>query len=288
MKAADDVEEADPGDASILPNDNEEGDCSYSCAVDSPLGESRGEMTAEEGNGEAVTPSHNDATSYNGSPQSEEGCAKSETHKKKEANESLIQDNGGRQLSVQLRDGEGEREVITAGENETEDAPLSDASFSEAFFDQASQFQKAPEEPKGYSQAQLADLYKEIKKCETLFLSHFNCTGDDSTQMEMTSSGDEAKEERQEEKGKVSIIPQVDFTCMETIPQLIRHEGMSDHDDPPMEWHLRKHVQQFTQEQKKKNKKMKMNKYYIGVKNYLNTLPPSLDQKICKSFCLVP
>ncbi|GAB66207.1 hypothetical protein PCYB_083680, partial [Plasmodium cynomolgi strain B] len=99
----------------------------------------------------------------------------------------------------------------------------------------------------------------------------------------MTSSGAEVKEAKQEKKGKVSI-PHIDFTSMEAISQSILHEDMSDNDDPPIEGHLREHVQQFTQEQKKKNKKIKMNKHYVGVTSYLSTLPPSLRQKIFKEY----
>ncbi|EUD65643.1 hypothetical protein C922_03889 [Plasmodium inui San Antonio 1] len=302
IQILDDAEEADRGDTSILPNEEEgdaEGrDASESCAVENPLGGSQGEMKVDAAKEKAVTHPHNDATYSRGTLQNEEGGANSDIPKKQETNESTIQENGERQPSVQLGDGEGEREIITSGENAAEDAPLSDtplsdaplsdaplsdASFSEAFFDQASQFQKAPEDPKGHSQKELADLYREIKKCEDLFLSHFACTGDDSKPAEITSSGEEAKEARKEKKGKVSI-PQIDFTSMESISQFLLREDMSDNDDQPIERHLREHVQQLTQEQKKKNKKIKMNKYYLGVRSYLNTLPPSMGQKIFKEY----
>ncbi|ANQ07837.1 Uncharacterized protein PCOAH_00020650 [Plasmodium coatneyi] len=289
IQGADEAEEADQGDASILPNEeegnSEGGDSSESCSVESPLRESQGEIKVEVAKQEVVTPPQKNGTSCKGTPHNEEGCANSDTEKKEDTNESVIQENGERQSSVQLSDGEGEREEITSGESATEEhatecARLSDVSFSEDFFDQASQFQKAPEDPNEQIPNQLEDLYKEMKKCEDLFLSHFDCTGDDSKQMEMTSNEDEA---RQEKNGKVSI-PQIDFTSMEAISQFIMHKDMFNNDDPPIERHLLEHVQQFTQEQKKKNKKNKMNKSYLGVRSYLNTLPPSLHQKICKEY----
>ncbi|CAA9987935.1 conserved Plasmodium protein, unknown function [Plasmodium knowlesi strain H] len=321
-QATDEAEEENRDDLSISPNEEEGnaegGDSSERCAVEYPLGESQGEIKVRVGNKEAkeekvakeneVMPPHKDATSYEATLQKEDGCANSDNANKDDTKELVIQEKGEGQSIVQLNDGEnatgenrygesatgenatGENATgesatgeSATGESATEDAPLSDISFSEDFFDQASQFQKAPEDPKEQNPNQLADLYKEMKKCEDLFLSHFDCTGDDSKTMEMIRIGVEANEERQEKKCKVNI-PQINFTSMEAISQFMVNEDMYDNDDPPIERQLFEHVKQFTQEQKKKNKKNKMNKYYLGVRSYLNTLPPSMHQKIFREY----
>ncbi|EDL43418.1 hypothetical protein, conserved [Plasmodium vivax] len=321
MQSGKEIDQA-AGDESILPN-GEEGNAeggapSESCAVESPLGESHGELSVEAyrgaakgeahretakeaANERAVTPPRNNAASR-------EGSTNSDAPKEGDTHKWAVQEKGERQPSVESSEGEGE--VIPAGdkaagnkavgENGKEDpplsgphlsdaplsdaplsdAPLSDASFSEAFFDQASQFQKAPEDPKGKSQSHLADLYKEMKKREHLFLSHFDHTGDDSKPTEVANSWEE---ERKEKKGKGSI-PQIDFTSMEAISQFLLHEDTSDNEEPPIERQLREHIQQFTQEQKKNNKKIKMNRYYLSVGSYQNTLPPSLRQSIFKEY----
>ncbi|GAW80694.1 hypothetical protein, conserved [Plasmodium gonderi] len=161
----------------------------------------------------------------------------------------------------------------------TDDDFFNDTSFDGGPFDKDdfhnfSHIEKAQEDPNEVKQNSLIDIYKEIKICEHLFLDNFG----------QTCENIEIKEIINNEKKEETNNPSIDFNSIEDISHFLCEKHIPDSDHPSIQQCISENMKLLIQEQKKNNKKIKMNKNYIDFKTFQNTLPPNLRQKIFKEY----
>ncbi|CRG99801.1 conserved Plasmodium protein, unknown function [Plasmodium relictum] len=137
--------------------------------------------------------------------------------------------------------------------------------FDNNFFD----FQKAKDSLKKNNS--LIDIYNEMKNYEEDFLEYLERTYENVEEDGFIKN---------EEKNSVDHI---DFNNIESISSFFNDSSISNINITQVKHCLIEDINFFV-EQKKLNKKIKINKNYFSFRNYLNTLPPNPSKKIFKEY----
>ncbi|SBS83061.1 conserved Plasmodium protein, unknown function [Plasmodium ovale] len=187
--------------------------------------------------------------------------------------------NGGERHKKEDRkmgdDGDGGNEITFEddhAENAKEGKSHTNNFEQNDFFDNSfANFQKA--EKKEEKKKTLIDIYNEMKNYEENFLDIFERAYENIEEIGFI--------EKKDDEEKKKSIECVNFNSIESISNFLNGGNMPKSDIISLEQCMYKHVNLLTEEQAKLNKKNKLNKNYFSIKNYMDTLPPNPNQKLC-------